>query len=290
MKLYSIKKECELLGSSWRDSLKIMIPKNFKLFLLVTLNAFIQALKPMVISLWWFFIPWFGLEVASFWGYRFTYAISLEAYILLLILLRQAALFLLYLSVRPSVKIKNNAYYLSYFFRFILFVLSDWGVWFGLNAAYQYPIFNKIMHYGLFLLPWTPLYLISPIVIFTFFFYLDSDGSILSLLRSIWQGFKMLIYNYPFCVLSMSVLYAILIAGSWIHTIILSSLDSYAIQLGVIGIFALLFVIFLILTICYFNNFYVKKVHDQFNLYMPIHAAKRTWFVYSGMSRGGGIG
>lgn len=144
-----------------------------------------------------------------------------------------------------------GAVFLSYLFLFLFFL--------GVRPSVYVKNSRYFLSYGLYF----PFYFLGivfahirvglvgdllcvPLMIFcALFFYFDSDGSIQSMLRSIVNGIKMVFYNYPFW-LTSTLLYGI--AFILINNVIFK-------------------VIFGAFFICWCNNFYIKKVHEQFHLY-----------------------
>jgi hypothetical protein len=219
-----------------------------------------------------------GLKVME---YSLFSTLSLFIYHFLVILM---AVFCVYLVVRASIAPKGFAYYrghLRYFPGFLilsfLFLSLMWLIYIGcyyLASLFVFYFTGTIIIFSipfLFLMPSYifPFYL-SPIIFFTILFYLDSNGSIVQVFKSLVHGFKMAIYNYPFCILN----FIILLLGTLIGNLIIFFIDLYLIQfLGFyMGYITTLFKLIpwcLPIPLCFFTNFYTKRIHDQFDLYYP---------------------
>lgn len=256
------------LLKSWADSLKIFYPKNLKLFLLVTLNSVWLGFKVLFKSLWWFLLLDIAMMALLVYGnHLFTLNQIYVNYILMAI--QAFWVFFIYLAVRPSRERKTPVYFLSYFkyllyFSPFLFVVGFLTT--KTSAFFDYQVGSIL---GAF---------ISLTGAFTMLFFLDSDGSIKSLMHSIVRGFKMLCYNFPFVfVLASLVIYGIRPLFDFIirtmniffTSVCIDYSSIICIMLG-IGSFLLikgLRLVMLILLVSIYTNFYVKKVHDQFKLY-----------------------
>jgi len=266
---------------SWLESLQLFIPKNFKLFFLVTLRSFCLALKDFFSTLWWFFLFLVvGEPVLSVWFLRGLprWFPALFGWLLLVFYT-----FYLFLSVRPSITLKNNSYYIRYTGYVFYVVVILFGVEFFLNLMSGIPLpISNVVQYGLTLmLPFEllgvmPLLLISPLLVFTILFLLDSDGTPLSFFASLGRGAKMFLYNYPFCILA----YFLFFGWSHVMDIAYSYVSSYLVLPHINSLFsfvlgsvlyrAVLFLFYIVgglVPLSFLTNFYIKRVHEQFKLY-----------------------
>ena len=108
------------LLKSWKESLSLFIPKNAKLFILVTIKTILQSYKLILKQLWWLFLISWGLDVLSA-RYCFISLCYLAPLISWLV-----TIFCVYLAIRPSMPRKTLAYYLGharYFLPFFVITL-----------------------------------------------------------------------------------------------------------------------------------------------------------------------
>lgn len=261
---------------SWRDSLSLFIPQNAKLFSLVTLKTIINSYKKILKNLWWLFVLSATVE------YTFSkLSIIGNIWCIIPLLLWIITIFCIYLIIRPSILHKNWRYYLSHWYYFLFFfcysllaislpyiflrVSREIGAW----ALYNHPIFFYLYFPFLFF-PVLVAFIIapeilpiytSPLLSFMIFFYLDSRGGILDGFKSIWRALKMVIYNYPFCLL----IYSALLFGTYY----LQQLIRYLFGPTNFLFSTLVGILTLVVPVCVWSVFYIKRLHDQFNLYYP---------------------
>ncbi len=226
------------LLEAWKSSMALFKPKNFKLFMLVTLKATIDTYR-----VWFTYWGWiFALCVLVFWvdgAIAQSILVSDLAFGIGLPLL----FFTLCLSVRPSVYLKNFGYFTQYLKH--LFHFSIWAILF---MATNYAVGFEFS-------------LLSFFFIFSVLFLLDSDGSIKASLYSLFRGLKMVWFNIPFCVITIVVFKMFTFVLLFIVNLVFSNqlMTDEIVMLGVMAI--------LPLPISFITNFYTKKVHDQFGLY-----------------------
>lgn len=259
------------LFHSWRESLQLFFPAPCKLFLLATVNATIYCYK-QIFKFWWLLS---ALVLFKFLcGYFILQnPVSERSFYLLIIV--PLFLFLVILLARASIEKKSSSYLASYWLRALLFIL----IVFSTRL-----LFNYILSFGL--LSWyLPILLVSssvvviwPLIIFEALFLVDRKTTVLSAPIAMLRAFKLLVYNYPFVVIS----YGVACLLYWIiNDVILRNgllflfwkFQSFFAQHMVVAYLAvfiyemsvlLLYVPF----ICYFLNFYIKKIHDNFDLYV----------------------
>ncbi len=225
-----------VLLHTWKNSLNVLIPRNLNLFLLITINTCIKACYVFIKSAWPLFIPfiflWYVLVV-----YTFTF-LGARSVTIVISIIHYLFFFLWCVATRPSVNRKTIGYFFSYFRRF----------WYLIPLIYIDSTFFGI--YGLFVS-----------VIFTLF-VLDSEGSIRSFLYSLVRTAKMIFYNLPvFLIVSFIISFSVkLLLGpvlNWMHLP-----DIFT------GFFSLVvWSLVMSLYICFFSNIYIKKLHEQFDLY-----------------------
>lgn len=222
------------LIKNWRDSLTIFIPGNFKLFGLVTLNAYVQSMKVMVRYFWWLILLIAGL---AWFGYS-SVLVSASLYYGLVMLM----------AIRPSLHKKDGAYFAEYSLHGIKFFLG-----YSCIAIFVLLPFVLIANY----LEFTSIALgeavLKPLYWLWAFFFFDSEKTLSSFFKSIDRVYIMTWRNIPFFVITLAA-YAVY---GW--------LASPLIALPKAGWVSLVFID--PLWCAFINNFYVKKIHDQFDLY-----------------------
>lgn len=131
---------------------------------------------------------------------------------------------------RPSLALKNSAYLSIYIFRCLITACL------------------------LLLLPAMAQVSFSMLLLFATFFYLDSYGSWQDLLLSLVRSIVMFMYNLPMCIFSMGV------AFLWYKGLLL-----------VFGVSSSYFCpLVMPLALAWVKNIYVKRLHDQFNIYYTV--------------------
>lgn len=261
---------------SWKESLSLFIPKNAKLFLLVTFKSIIQSYKLIIKHLWWLFL------LSALLDKMYSCYCPQATYLCLLPLLGWfATIFGMYLIIRPSIKQKNWNYYKDHWKTFLYFIFFSiiaylipkilWAV------ANQIVFVTHNIHtvfYALslpfllipilitFLMPPNVIVLyVSPLLTFFILFMLDSNASIKSIFGSIIRAFKMMMYNYPLCIF----FFTVFVFCSVLTTVIIMNLfgrDSFLLSPIVSNAF-------LPIPLCILTNFYIKRLHEQFGLYYP---------------------
>jgi len=222
------------LLQSWRESLLFLKPENIKLLFLVTLRTIYKSYK--------FFMLIFMLFVLfepSLW--QFLLGVNVPLFQAIQRILLVDLFFVFVLVARPSIKRKTHQYFLDYNWHFT--------VWF-LIPLLIIPFFEFVLKVSY--LPTRLVVLIFPIEVFLILFWLDSRCSIKNLFLSLLRAIKMFVFNFPFCLLF------------FIFPFFIFSLSKFVIP---VAIFKYLEAIVFVIYICFFTNFYIKRLHDQFNLY-----------------------
>lgn len=117
------------------------------------------------------------------------------------------------------------------------------------------------------------VYFIAPVTIFWILFMMDSQLNITETFKSIYRAIKMVVYNYPFCLIIFIALKLIIISVSLIYSnlVNLGLAQEYSgSTLYMIAKFIeyIIFVgILLPFYVCFLANFYTKRIHDQFSIY-----------------------
>lgn len=250
---------------SWKDSLSLFLPSNFKLFFLVTVKCIVQVYKDLFKYFWWLIL---AVGIIDFWWLSFAirtadyFIIHYGMYTLSIVIANSISTillgiwllyyFVIYLTARPSLKPKGYEYYREYGIYFIYFILLS-----VIAGAMRH--MSKVFSSGFHTFDLV-IYL-SPFLTFTILFLLDSDGRFSSACKSIWRGFKMWWYNLPFCITAYTIFWLISYLLFWL---VLQIFGPKSILLSPI-VSALLVPI----PLTFLNNFYIKRLHDQFTLYFP---------------------
>ena len=216
------------LIQAWVSSLSLLKPKNAQLFFLVTVKSIIECYK-VILRYWWWLVMVLVVCVTSVILQDNMKASGLE---ILVMWLYQLMIFVVCISTRSSLSQKDCEYFIKY------------AVFFGYSAM------------CLLLLPYifwpTPL---SPFYFFILFFFLDSAKGWKDFLFSIGRAFRMIIYNYPLMIVIGLILYT----------------PVYCVQvfMGLTPVIQTLVGVFLMpISICTYANVYIKKLHDQCELYI----------------------
>jgi hypothetical protein len=221
-----------LLMRSWKESLLIYIPKNFRLFLLVTIKSAMQTYGYLIYHFWWLFLLLVLVDVGCYYP---ECLLPGSLWVLFNTLIRGIFVLVIFMLSRPSVPLKNIDYIIEQFMRF------------GLGFLLLY-----ISFYMFF--PWVHMLMTSlilmPIFICALLFYLDSAGSLEDISMSLWRGVKMYLFNLPFFLIAATIVYIV-----WHNLPVHSIYWKY------------IFFLFVPFVVSYFKNMYVKRLHDQFNLY-----------------------
>jgi len=251
---------------AWRDSLSLLAPSNLKLFLLVTLKSTWETYKIL-------FTRWVPIVVmASVVGVTYilktillpsilttTFPPSyLGLYILFLLLqsfLVYIQLYLGYAATRPSIGIKNDAYFLHFWRHTCLLMLIPISI----IALFYFLKLIPIYFLGYFFpIPYVLLILLMHSIFnITILFFLDSDGSFKQLWCSVARTFTLVIYNVP--------LVSIVVTLEIISVFGYQALECYEIWW-----LAPIPFIMNIPLINLWTNFYIKKVHEQPDLYFDL--------------------
>jgi hypothetical protein len=229
------------LVQSWIDSLQLLKPKNLQLFALVTLKSIVEAYKLLLKYFWWLFVLTLVCGVAVRWNpASFATAHSW---------LYQLLLFATCLATRPSVAKKDCAYFRAHMFAFV--------------------------YVAIYLIIWPPHLwptAFSPWDIFLILFFLDSERGPKNFLFSMWYALKMIIFNFPL----MVILGFLFNVSVYFYSTIYHSIIGYFVVDVQIWAKMLLFglmlhnvlaILLIPIGICTYANIYIKKLHDQFDLY-----------------------
>lgn len=227
---------------AWKDSLSFFKWQHLKMFLLVTLKSIIDTYKIMFKYWWFLYAILFVIPLTLIFPPLFI--LNMPLWSILYVLL----FFLVCLAARPSRELKNYAYFKGYIQKFwplllITFAASLIGV---LNIG--------LLHY--------------PFILFLLF-SLDSDNTFDAMSRAFLNAIKMFIYNVPIflatiLLLWFATLFIVAILAAFVAGIALAfSPKFFMLGIGALGVISLLIPI----EICIVTNIYIKKLHEQSELY-----------------------
>lgn len=268
------------LLQSWKESLAIFSPKNFKVFFLVTLKAVIETLNALVRYCWapliLFFLGtmfdgahfftwigvWVGPQGMTLLGYSFL-------------------IFLVFLAARPSVLRKGYWYFASYWYYWVYVILFRL-LQLLIALIFAYFLGGSFVFAHLFVI-WLIVFLYVPDLFVAFFllFLLDSDGSPREAFYSVWRALKMFVYNVPTALLiwffGLSVGFVIawipiaLVQAivSLIATFVRFSSAAFVSNVNNImaGVQAIGLLLSMVVVAAFMTNLYTKRLHDQCGLY-----------------------
>lgn len=256
------------LIQSWKDSLSLLIPRNLKLFLMVTVKG-IKDVYVGALKYFWWFILLYGVGEIFFGNMP-----------LIVSLFDSIWLFILALLVRASVAKKDRSYFVQYskyfpialggmwlilliflflmiFIGFIVYLIKVGNiqdvaeVFHSLQDNILYILITKIS--GIFIQAW---------ILLSIFFLLDMPLNFKNWVKSIRFGYRMLIHNMPIFVIligALSILFGFL---DWVAIYILAfvPIDSTSI-LNVLSFMQEP------ITVALVSNLYIKRLHEQPQLY-----------------------
>ncbi len=223
-----------IVMASWKESLRVFRPSNFKSLLLVSLKS---------LSNFWS-IAFFGLATLVFYfnnSFEFTYRENLVLVSIAVLLLT-----LFFASTRSS--IENKTFYYYWRSRVVVPAILMLGFYFLASLVIGFSLDSFVI-----------AGVLVPLLVFIILFLFDSQESLLEYVRSILRGCLMVVYNLPF-LLVISVAYLLGIASvSIISMLFVRYGGSYV-----------AFVLWPLLTAVYISilvSFYIKRVHDQYLIY-----------------------
>lgn len=254
------------LLTSWKDSLSLLIPKNLKLFMLVSFNSFIKGCEIFVrypllilaiaIPLRYITVTYMTHGIADT-----TVSTSKDH-----IILAYAALLLWCVSIHPSVT-RKDAHYFS-----VKGVLAPSIIFPApLLSALLFALVHATITHPCLLAIGYSISMLWPLLML--FFSLDSDRTLKSALQAIIHSATMLIYNLPLFSIACFA-YASIVLGWYklIHTLLpnntLFTFFSHPITLPVLIIYPVILGLLTPFAICVINNIYIKKLYENKNLYL----------------------
>jgi len=239
------------LVQSWIDSLRLLKPKNLQLFTMVTLKSIVEAYKLMFRFFWWV-VPaliLFSVLLSLVGPFTFpNYYGPLEA-------LRDYNLYWFYFHMRELSYVLYGLLFLAVCFITRPSVMQK-------NWSYLRTQYRKIILYWLFIIA---IFNVSALVVWYIFlvlFFLDSEGGPKNFLLSMWYALKMIIFNFPL-ILAIGI---ILRFPMWFLNLLYYHYYGNIIIIPTV-IYNIIGVLLLPIGICTYANIYIKKLHDQFDLY-----------------------
>jgi hypothetical protein len=223
------------LLDSWKRTLDFFERKNLALFGLVTLKA-IRTVYGQIFK--YLLLPIMCLACGELSG---LIPCNAGWWQLILWVLRVIFLFLVYLSVRPSVEPKNWQYYRSYS-KHALYILP----WLGL-------IFLGLSYVGYW---WWMLF--ASFIAFTVLFFVNSRPGCVSFIMAHIRALKMVLYNLP-SVVVVSIILMIL----WSLYMVCIQLLRYIVKIPIADASFL----FMPFEACVMANLYIMWLHEQFDIY-----------------------
>lgn len=243
---------------SWKDSLNLFKPKHFKLFALVTLKTIGETYWLLLKYFWWVLVLEIGLLMQQ--------SNLLVPVDLLVICIWWT---IVALCVRPSVAKKNYSYFGAYVLHMVssmvAFILALGFLMLvpallasllrGINYFHLLKVLAAVIVPGVMIL-----------YFFFMFFLIDMPFGLKNWGRSWLFACKMLWYNLPFGVLNGG-----FIVGFWLIRRLVAPVSQYiAIEDRFIAVLVnadFFFFLFLPIVISIIGNFYIKRLHEQPQLY-----------------------
>jgi hypothetical protein len=269
------------IRASWKQALKLCTPASIKLFTLITLKSMLDVIRVLMVP--WFLIPFGLLIVLLCW----VGAGSAGAYVNQFLMLAGLVIFIL--AARPSIGLKNGAYFkknslraLWMFFAYSVYVIplllvSGLGIYaIAILQRHSHSIVLLVIFVFLLVLL---LSLFALMFIFgnnfALLFYMDrTQGTWLAFKRAylmIWYNLPaLLLYVFLYCVVLTLIVVFFITVLSGLLTVM--SFGPYSFITIIVKIF--LTTIIDLLCACLATNLYIKLVHDQYELYFPEDAHK----------------
>ncbi len=250
------------LVQAWIDSIQLLRPKNLKLFALVTIKSILEAYKSVFKYFWWLLLICLMIS-----GYRLLIVDSRDMASLVRYAQVRGVVYLLYtlfflgicFITRPSIAKKDCAYFRNQYAKIILYWLL-WAALMFVAATYRFmPLF------------WVSAY--SAWYIFTVLFFADSSGGPKNFFLSMWHAVKMILFNLPLLLVASAFFYCseilffqIIKRGIVFFVSEENAMAQALIFVRIISNF--LGVLLMPIGVCTYANIYIKKLHDQFDLYV----------------------
>lgn len=253
------------LLQSWKESLLFLKPKNLWQLFLVTFRIIRDSYKFFLVTVLLISV----LNQLTFWMHLSRYR-SPVLVVAIQVIAIFYLIFLCLLVARPSVQKKGARYMLGYSLHLIYFVVILLIFYMVIAVlALKVPSFATIVENEFV------SHVFVPAIILWLLFWLDSRLNIGNLFFSLIRAIKMYVFNFPFCLVSVAILYllATFNANYFFENVlcwfIVGSSPIWVTVQYVIVAFVNCFIwfCFFIFFLCLFTNFYTKRLHDQFKLY-----------------------
>lgn len=191
------------LLKSWKESLEVFLPKNIVLFGKLTANTMLQTTKTWLSQWWGLLILWGWLAFFSNMIFVFpTQSFSIVLFLWLHSIMPLLILLTLVLAARPSVAIKNNRYYFSYWRHVLVIIGMFYIMCFGfvkvLRAVAKPASVVRFWNANSIVLQYVILPTVLVFLLLWIITFLDTKFHIRALLSSLIRAFKLVVYNYPF--------------------------------------------------------------------------------------------
>jgi hypothetical protein len=232
---------------AWKESLTILKLKNFKLFFLVTIKTFIETLKTWGSHFWWLVVLYSALAgigngLPQSINYIIKYAIVMPM------------VWTLFLTIRPSIRKKTYAYYISY----------NWhAVWFIIATTLLSILFQPRSDFVRVVLALGEI----PRYIFYIFSLLDTHASLADIWNAEVRSLKLTVYLYPLVLLICSFYWLMATA---LDTCLLGffneNLSPIALVIFNVAYLLVQGLLFCFL-LCCMSNLYIKQAHEHFARY-----------------------
>lgn len=234
---------------SWRESVAVFVPKNFKLFFLAVLNTFVQSLVPFLLYFGIFIIGALAPLGLNNTFLQDSYNVTLIAFLVSAFSIMTIS-FGMYVTVRPSVARKNARYFLGFGLHFIWFVIFELLLRI-LNASIELTVGYTVRLF-------VQALIISPFVVYFYFFLLDSRPNFVQQLRNLKSALMFVLYNLPFCLIS-----------GFLFFVLPHFVSSQMIFPGrsIIALYLLIWIFTSLFTFSWFCVMYTKRVYEQYELY-----------------------
>ncbi len=283
----------QAISHSWRESLQPFLPPAFKQFLLITLKSVLLTYQALLKGAW----PYIGALLLGMLINELVYTKSIAdtnhmklelattIHELVHLVLAALIVFITCCACRPSVDQKNIHYFFDFFKKYAFYSIAYSAIVRFLAAQNLGVQRNRYVEYQPVLIPiittmpWALLsssyvanalvLFLSPFFVFALLFMLDSGSKVGAFWQSLVRALKMIVYNYPFCVISYSV--TLFIAFLVYRVVGMPLLVGFLGKkvLTVIG-YTVCYGIIVPVFVCWLTNFYCKRVHEQFQLYYDI--------------------
>jgi hypothetical protein len=240
---------------AWAESLTLFKPVNLKPLLLITLKSIVETYKVLFTKFWPVILVSLALDISAFYvltklpmpAFQVTSGWIVFLWVTIFVgamIALMALCMTIFLTARPSVALKDWRYLFGYWRHFIYFFFA----WFIAMVCKN--IFLILFVYWIFFAV----------------FLLDSDGRLKSFVLSFWRALKIMGYNLPFVLISCLVFKLLFLPITMFLGVHISTmpLSEFIMKFCVVNL------IQLPLLICFYMNFYIKAIREQFNLYFMV--------------------